>query len=81
MNTIKVYGTGCPSCKKLEAMCYDALQELNINADVQKVTDIQEIVQSGIMSTPGLEINGKIVSTGKLPTKETLAHWIKDNTN
>jgi len=78
MNVIKVYGTGCARCKTLEAMCYDALQELNINADVQKVTDLQEIVKSGIMSTPGLEINGKVVSSGKVPTKETLIHWIQD---
>jgi small redox-active disulfide protein 2 len=79
MNVIKVYGSGCPTCKKLEAMCFDALQELDINADVQKVTDIQEIVKSGILSTPGLEINGKMVSSGKLPIKETLIHWIKEN--
>ncbi len=79
MNVIKVYGTGCTRCKNLEAMCYDALQELNINADVQKVTDLQEIVKSGIMSTPGLEINGKVVSSGRVPTKETLKQWIQEN--
>jgi small redox-active disulfide protein 2 len=76
---IKVYGTGCTRCKNLEAMCYDVLQELNINADVQKVSDLQEIVKSGIMSTPGLEINGRVVSSGRVPTKETLKHWIQEN--
>lgn len=81
MNTIKVYGSGCTNCKRLEAMCYEALQELNLNAEIQKVTDIQEIVSAGIMSTPGLEINGKMVLSGKVPTKETLIHWIKENTN
>ena len=79
MMVIKVYGTGCTRCKNLEAMCYDALQELNINADVQKITDLQEIVKSGIMSTPGLEINGKVVSSGRVPTMETLKHWIQEN--
>ncbi len=78
---IKVYGSGCPTCKKLEAMCYEVLQENNINGTVEKVTDIQEIMKTGILSTPGLEINGKMVLNGKLPTKETLAHWIKDNIN
>lgn len=79
MMVIKVYGTGCARCKNLEALCYNALQELNINADVQKITDLQEIVKSGIMSTPGLEINGKVISSGRVPTKETLIHWIQEN--
>ena len=81
MNIIKVYGSGCANCKKLEQMCYNALQELQIDASVEKVTDLQEIVKTGILSTPGLEINGKMISSGKLPTQSTLAHWIQDNIN
>ncbi len=81
MTTIKVYGSGCANCKKLEQLCYDAATEMNINANIEKVTDLMEIMKSGIMSTPGLEINGKIVSAGKLPTKETLKHWITENSN
>ena len=81
MNIIKVYGSGCASCKKLEQMCYNALQELQIDASVEKVTDLQEIIKTGILSTPGLEINGKMISSGKLPTKTTLVHWIQDNIN
>ena len=80
MNLIKVYGSGCTNCKTLEKMCYDALQELNINATVEKVTDIQEIMKTGILSTPGLEINGKMISHGKVPAKATLLHWIQENT-
>ena len=80
-NIIKVYGSGCSNCKKLEQMCIDAAQELNIKATVEKVTDLQEIVKTGIMSTPGLEINGKMISSGKLPTKSTLIHWIQENIN
>ena len=80
-NIIKVYGSGCSNCKKLEQMCIDAAQELNINAAVEKVTDLQEIMKTGIMSTPGLEINGKMISSGKLPTKSTLIHWIQENIN
>jgi small redox-active disulfide protein 2 len=78
---IRVYGSGCATCKKLEAMCYEVLQENNINGSVEKVTDIQEIMKTGILSTPGLEINGKMILHGKLPTKETLTHWIKENNN
>jgi arsenate reductase len=80
-NTIKVYGSGCANCKKLEQMCIDALQELNINATVEKVNDLQEIMKTGILSTPGLEINSKMISSGKLPTKPTLIHWIQENIN
>lgn len=81
MNKIKVYGSGCANCKKLEAMCNEVIQENSIDANVEKVTDIQEIMKTGILSTPGLEINGKMVSTGKLPTKSTLTEWIKNNIN
>jgi len=79
MNVIKVYGSGCANCKKLEQMCYNALQELQIDASIEKVTDLQEIMKTGILSTPGLEINGKMISSGKLPTKSTLVYWIQDN--
>jgi arsenate reductase len=78
-NIIKIYGSGCANCKNLEQMCYNALQDLQIDASVEKVTDIQEIMKAGILSTPGLEINGKMISSGKLPTKSTLVHWIQDN--
>jgi small redox-active disulfide protein 2 len=81
MNIIKVYGSGCANCKKLEQMCYNALQELQIDASVEKVTDLQEIMKTGILSTPGLEINGKMISSGKLPTQSTLVRWIQDNIN
>ena len=79
MNIIKVYGSGCANCEKLEQMCYNALQELQIDASVEKVTDLQEIMKTGILSTPGLEINGKMISSGKLPTQSTLVHWIQEN--
>ena len=81
MNIIKVYGSGCANCKKLEEMCKEVINELNANASVEKVTDIQEIMKTGILSTPGLEINGKMISSGKLPTKSTLIHWMQDNLN
>lgn len=81
MVNIKVYGTGCARCRNLEELCTAAVAELQIEAEIEKVTDIEAIVKSGIMMTPGLEINGKILSAGKIPTKETLIHWIKDNSN
>ena len=81
MNVIKVYGSGCANCKRLEAMCTEVVQENNFDASIEKVTDLQEIMKTGILSTPGLEINGKMISSGKLPTKSTLVHWIQENIN
>ena len=81
MNVIKVYGSGCANCKRLEAMCTEVIQENNFDASIEKVTDLQEIMKTGILSTPGLEINGKMISSGKLPTKSTLIHWIQENIN
>jgi small redox-active disulfide protein 2 len=79
MLTIRVLGSGCPTCNELERMCINALAEENIDADFQKVTDLKKIAEYGIMQTPALIINGKVFSQGKLPVKSTLVHWIKQN--
>lgn len=63
---IKVLGTGCPKCKILEKNVRDALSEMNIQAEVSKVDDIMDIINYGIMRTPGLVINEKVVSSGHL---------------
>ncbi len=65
---IEVLGPGCPKCMSMEQNVKKALAELAVQADVQKVTDIQEIVQRGILSTPALVIDGKVVLQGKNPT-------------
>ncbi len=65
---IEVLGPGCPRCMSMEQNVKKALAELAVQADVQKVTDIQEIVQRGILSTPALVIDGKVVLQGKNPT-------------
>jgi small redox-active disulfide protein 2 len=63
---IEVLGPGCAKCKKLFANAKQAVEELGVQIDVTKVEDIQEIMNYGIMMTPGLVIDGKVVSTGKL---------------
>ena len=63
---ITVYGTGCPNCEKLAQNVFSALSRLDIPADVEKCTDIRDIAQSGVLRTPGLGINGEIVSQGKV---------------
>jgi len=76
MLNIKVVGSGCANCKKLEALCREVVEEKNIAAEIEKVTDINEFAGLGIMMTPGLLLNNKVVSSGKIPTKSTLEHWI-----
>lgn len=69
---IKILGTGCPKCTSLEKMTYDALTELNIDASVSKEDDIMKIMSYGILSTPGLVIDNKVVLSGRLPSKNEI---------
>jgi small redox-active disulfide protein 2 len=74
---IKILGTGCPNCKVLEANTKKALEELKIKADVEKVTDIVKIMEYGVMSTPALVIDNKVVSYGKVLTSEEIKKLLK----
>jgi small redox-active disulfide protein 2 len=76
MLNLKVLGPGCANCVNLEKLCKKVVSENNIDAIIEKVTDYKEIMSYGIMSTPGLIINGKVELSGKLPTKSTLVHWV-----
>lgn len=69
---IKVLGTGCKKCKELEKNTIAALNELNVEAKVEKVEEIKEIMKYKVMSTPALVIDEKVVSTGKLLTVNEL---------
>ena len=77
MLNIKVVGTGCPNCLKLEKVCNEVVNENNLEAEIEKVTDINKFGELGIMITPGLVVNNKVLSQGKIPTKSTLIHWLK----
>ena len=75
---IKVLGPGCANCHKMEEMAKRALKELGIAADVIKITDIADIARHGILSTPGLIVNGKIKHSGKpLPSLDKVKELIK----
>lgn len=78
MVSIKVVGPGCVNCNKLAEMCKEVISEHEIEATVSKVTDINLFADLGIFLTPGLIINDVVKCSGKLATKSTLAHWIKD---
>jgi small redox-active disulfide protein 2 len=73
---IKILGPGCPRCGELERRAKNALTELNIAADVEKVSDIKKIMEYGILSTPGLVIDGKVKSSGRIPRPEEIKAWI-----
>ncbi len=75
---IKILGTGCPRCKEVEKRTMNTLAELNVGADVQKVTDIKEISKYGVMGTPGLVINGKVKAQGRIPSPEDIKKWVQE---
>ena len=77
--TIKILGTGCPNCKQLEKNTNEALRQLNINAEVIKITEIQDIMSYGIMSTPALIINEKVVTYGVIPSVEDIKKLLTKN--
>ncbi|MFA7420858.1 MAG: thioredoxin family protein [Melioribacteraceae bacterium] len=79
MLSIKVLGSGCTNCKNLENLCKEVVAENNIEATIEKVTELKDIMSYGVMSTPGLVVNEKVIHTGKLPTKSTLTSWLKEN--
>lgn len=74
---IKVLGTGCPKCHTLEKAVNETLAENGISAEVKKITDIKEIAAHGVMLTPGLVINGKVKSVGKVLTKGEIKKLIE----
>lgn len=78
MLKIKILGAGCANCYNLEKICREAVSENNIEAEIIKVTDYREIMSYGILSTPGLVVNEKLIHSGKLPSKSTLTHWLTD---
>ena len=69
---IKILGTGCPNCQKLEQNTKQALEDLKIEAEVEKVTDIQDIVSYGVMGTPALVVEKEVKASGRIPDVEEI---------
>ncbi len=76
MLTIKVLGSGCANCKRVEQIVHKVVEEMTLQAEVIKVTEYPEIMKYNVMSTPGLVINEKIVSTGRIPTPAEVTAWL-----
>ena len=76
---IKVLGTGCPRCKALEKATRNVVAEMGIEANIEKEEDIMKIMGYGIMHTPALVINGKVVLSGRVPSTSEIKEVINKN--
>ncbi|MBN1765463.1 MAG: thioredoxin family protein [Sedimentisphaerales bacterium] len=75
---IKVLGPGCMNCVKLEQLCKEVVAENEIPAIIEKITDRDKFMDYGVMMTPGLVVNNKVLSSGKIPIKSTLERWLTE---
>lgn len=75
---IKILGKGCSRCDEVTRRTMNALAELNVAADVQKVKDIKEISSYGVFSTPGLVINSMVKAQGRIPSVTEIKKWIQE---
>ena len=76
MLTIKILGSGCANCKRLEQIAHKVVSEMGIEAEVVKVTEYPEIMAYNVLATPGLVINEKVVSSGRIPTPAEVTTWL-----
>lgn len=75
---IRILGPGCPRCKEVEKRTINALADLNVGADVQKISDFKKMMEYRIMGTPALVINGKVKCYGRIPSVAEIKEWIKE---
>ncbi len=77
---IRILGPGCPRCEEVEKRTINVLAEMDIPADVQKVTDLKKIAEYRVFTTPGLVINSKVKCSGRIPSKEEIKKWLEEET-
>ena len=78
MLDIKVLGPGCANCRKLEEITRAAAAELGVEAQIVKVTDMDAILAWDVLKTPGLVVNGKLVSSGRIPAPGSVLEWLRE---
>jgi small redox-active disulfide protein 2 len=79
MRVVEVLGPGCQKCQYVEKVVREVIRERGIDAEVRHVTDYGEIVSRGVLSTPGLAIDGVVVLSGRVPTREQVAGWLQSS--
>jgi small redox-active disulfide protein 2 len=77
MHVIEVLGPGCQKCQYVEKLVREAVEATGIEAEIRKVTDYAEIASRGVLSTPGLAIDGVVVLAGRVPTREQVEGWLR----
>lgn len=77
MMNIKILGGGCANCKRLEQITRKVAEDNHIMAEFDHVTDYAEIMKYGVMSTPALVVDGKVLSSGRIPTETEVSAWLK----
>jgi small redox-active disulfide protein 2 len=77
MLTVKILGSGCANCRKLEAVAREAAAGAGIAAEFIKVTDMKDMLAYDLVSSPGLVINESLVCSGRIPTREEIVQWMK----
>ena len=76
MKTVKILGTGCSNCRKLEAAAREAASAAGVEAEFVKVTDMNAILAYDLIATPGLVIDEQLVSSGRIPTQAEIRQWM-----
>ncbi len=74
---VQILGSGCPNCKRLEENAAEALKAAGITAEIEKVTDIEKILEMGVMMTPALAVDGVVKSTGRVLNKDQIIQILK----
>lgn len=75
---VEILGPGCPKCNKLAENAAQAVEELGVDAEIVKITDIQEMTKRGVMMTPALVIDGEVKSVGKVPSPLEIVSYLAD---
>jgi len=78
MLTLKVLGPGCENCERMEQLAQKIVDDLGIEANIEKITDMNQIIEYGVLTTPGLIVGDELVVSGRVPTEAEMAVWIVD---